>query len=166
MMKYAWVTSLRLRNLALSVNIVSAFDSASRMADVTLVAQLLHSLPSVFAVTGTPHDVERIVASLRAIVVARKLDRQLRVHILHALQLLCKLQTGTISIKQLAIAVASTDLAVCEHQIVSLCFTAKAHAKAGRNTCTRCDLAPVECMCVYVHVHGHVSVQGIIVTLT
>lgn len=90
------------------------------MADVTLVAQLLHSLPSVFAVTGTPHDVERIVASLRAIVVARKLDRQLRVHILHALQLLCKLQTGTISIKQLAIAVASTDLAVCEDQIVSL----------------------------------------------
>lgn len=90
------------------------------MADVTLVAQLLHSLPSVFAVAGTPHDVERIVSSLRAIVVARKLDRQLRVHILHALQLLCKLQTGTISIKQLAIAVASTDLAVCEHQIVSL----------------------------------------------
>ena len=88
--------------------------------DVTLVARLLHSLPSVFAVSGTPNDVERIVASLRTVVVARKLERSLRVHLLHALQLLCKFQSGAVSIKQFEVAVVSTDLAVCEDQMVSV----------------------------------------------
>ena len=90
------------------------------MADVLLVARLIHSLPSVFAVSGTPRDVDRIVASLRAVVVARKLDRPLRIHLLHALQFLCRLQTGTVSINQFEAAVAATDLAVCEHHIVSV----------------------------------------------
>ena len=90
------------------------------MADVLLVARLLHSLPSVFAVSGTPRDVDKIVASLRAVVVARKLDRPLRIHLLHALQFLCKLQTGTVSICEFEAAVAATDLAVCEHHIVSV----------------------------------------------
>lgn len=89
------------------------------MSEVFLVAQFLHSLPKVFAVSGTPRDVERIVASLRDVIIARKLERSLRVHLLHALQLLCKLQTGIISIKQLENAVAATDLAVCEHHLVS-----------------------------------------------
>ena len=89
------------------------------MADVLAVARLLQSLPRVFAVYGTPRDVEQIVATLRAVVVARKLERSLRVHLLHAIQLLCKLQTGIISTKQLEHAVAATDLAVCAHHIVS-----------------------------------------------
>ena len=90
------------------------------MADVLLVARLIHSLPSVFAVCGTPRDVDRIVTSLRAVVVARKLDRPLRIHLLHALQFLCRLQTGTVSINDFEAAVAATDLAVCKHHIVSL----------------------------------------------
>ena len=86
---------------------------------VLLVARFVLSLPKVFAVSGTPRDVERIVASLREVIVARKLERPLRVHLLHSLQLLCKLQTGIISIRQLETAVAATDLAVCEHHLVS-----------------------------------------------
>ena len=88
-------------------------------AVVLLVARFVHSLPKVFAVSGTPRDVERIVASLRDVVVARKLERPLRVHLLRALQLLCKLQTGIISLQQLETAVAATDLAICEHHLVS-----------------------------------------------
>ena len=89
------------------------------MADVLLVARFLHSFPKVFAVSGTPRDVERIVAFLRDVLVARELDRPLRIHLLRALQLLCKLQTGIISIKELEVAVFATDLAVCDHHIVS-----------------------------------------------
>ncbi|CAI7991642.1 hypothetical protein GBAR_LOCUS791, partial [Geodia barretti] len=85
---------------------------------VLLVARFVLSLPKVFAVSGTPRDVERIVASLREVIVARKLERPLRVHLLHSLQLLCKLQTGIISIRQLETAVAATDLAVCEHHLL------------------------------------------------
>ena len=92
------------------------------MADVFLVvSRLIHSLPRIFTVSGTPRDIELIVASMRAIVVARKLDRPLRVDLLQVLQLLCQLQTGFISIKEFEKAVAATGVAVSEHEIVSSC---------------------------------------------
>ena len=88
-------------------------------AGVLLVARLLHSLPRVFSLSGTPRDVERVVSSLRDVVVARMLERSLRLHLLRALRLLCKFQTGIISIQQFEKAIIATDLAVCENQIVS-----------------------------------------------
>ena len=81
------------------------------------MATLLTSLPRVFAVAGTPRDVERVVASLRGVIVARKLQRPLRVQLLRALQLLCKLQSGSCSIREFKAALAATDLIACEHQM-------------------------------------------------
>ena len=81
------------------------------------MATLLTSLPRVFAVAGTPRDVERVVASLRGMIVARKLRRPLRVQLLRALQLLCKLQSGSCSIREFKVALAATDLIACEQQM-------------------------------------------------
>ena len=85
------------------------------MSEATLVARFLHSLPTVFAVTGTPRDVQRVVASLRHVITARSLQRRLRLHLLHALQLLIQLECGTLTIAELERAIGAVDLAECEH---------------------------------------------------
>ena len=113
--------------------------------DVLLVAQFIHSLPKVFAVTGTPRDVERIITCLKELVAARKLKRPLRIHLLRALLLLCKLQAGIISIQQLEVAVAATDLAVCTHHIVrgiTLYYTGMRNLQTWK-ACRTCPSKPL-----------------------
>ena len=89
------------------------------MSEATLVARLLYSLPQVFAEAGTPRDVDRVLASLRTVIAMRSLERRHRIHLLQAVQLLCKLQCGLLSIAELEKAVIATDLVVCEHDKVS-----------------------------------------------
>lgn len=93
------------------------------MANV-LVSRFLHSLPALLVASEELNsDVERIVSSLRSVIVARKLERSLRVHLLHTLQLLCKLQAGLVSKKDFDSSVKSMaeDVIPCDdHRVQSL----------------------------------------------
>lgn len=93
------------------------------MADV-LVSRFLHSLPVLLVASEElDNDVERIVSSLRSVIVARKLERSLRIHLLHTLKLLCNLQAGLVSKKDFDSAIISMaeDVSPCDdHGLQSL----------------------------------------------
>lgn len=86
------------------------------MAD-ELVSRFLHSLPALLAVSRElDNDVERILSYLRTVIVARKLERSLRVHLLQTLKLLCNLQARIVSMKDFdsAIKLMAEDVGPCD----------------------------------------------------
>lgn len=112
--------------------------------EATLVAKFLHSLPNVFAESGTPRDVDRVLASLRTVIAMRSLERRHRMHLLQAVRLLCKLQCGLLSIAELEKAIVATDLVVCEHDKVSCaCSSEKCCTWRGWGRSLQCERLPV-----------------------
>ena len=94
--------------------------------EATVVAQLILSLPHVFAEKGTPRDADRLIVSLRAVIADRSLRRNHRLHLLRVSQLMCRLQCGTITIANLeeAVRCIAVDLAAKSDTVSLLRFCA------------------------------------------